>query len=300
MAFQANKSMTSSRAKGVRPLVAIAAGSLLAATVGLVLVALPSRRIARARLPTAAQEHLVGIAVQNPTAAPPAPARFVPPPSPAPASAVALVAAQPARPTPAPPPPAQGTPALPALAPPPPTPARDPLAPTAAELAAASLKIDPGGEYPVKGLPATNPILAFDPNLWTALRKQQNRIPYLTYAEPVRACAKAFVLRQGYQTWSLGGIANVRMTVANRVVRFDAVNIIDWPPSGNPDRPPDQEFLDCFGVATKRLRIACRDCKDGSVELKMKLIARTYDAQGELDNTVDPAIADSDFSVVAP
>jgi hypothetical protein len=172
-------------------------------------------------------------------------------------------------------------------------------APSAAALAEASRLVDPNGEYVVKGLPGARPIIAFDPNLWTALRHDDRyRIAYLTYAEPVRTCAKAFVLRQG-QSWSLGGIANLRMSVAKGVVRFEAVDIVDWPPSGNPDRPPDQEFLDCYAAATKRLRIACPRCKDGTVELKMKLTARSYDAAGEtLHNTVDPAIADSDFWVV--
>jgi hypothetical protein len=288
MAFQANKSMTSRTSKGVRPLVAMAAACLLVASAGLVLVVLRWRRptlqasastAERALpLPSERAESLGALAVPGAPPAPaPAGAPFVPPPPP-PAEPAATSAPE----------------SVPA------PPVGDGGAPSAAALAAAAALVDPSGEYTVKGLPGARPIIAFDPNLWAALRKDRNRVAYLTYAAPVRACARAFVLRHRHPSWILGGIANVRMAIARGVISFDAVHIVDWAPSGNPDRPPDQEFLDCYAAATRGLRIACPDCKEGSVETKMKLTPRDYDSAGEtLKNSVDPAIADSDFSVAS-
>jgi hypothetical protein len=264
----------------------MATACLLVASVCLVMVVLRSRRPTRQPsastaegplpLPTEKGETLAAITVPGAPPAP-APAPFVAPPPP-PAESAATSASDSA---PAPP-------------------VGDGGAPSAAALAAAAALVDPSGEYFVKGLPGARPIIAFDPNLWTALRKDRNRIAYLTYAAPVRACASAFVLRHRYPSWILGGIANVRMAIARGVISFDAVHIVDWAPSGNPDRPPDQEFLDCYAAATNRLRIACADCKEGSVETKMKLTPRIYDSAGEsLQNSVDPVTADSDFSVAS-
>jgi hypothetical protein len=269
------------RRGGVPTLVVLAVGAFLLACAGLASLLMPrSRPRAASEGQPRALERVAAVAEE------------VADEPPAPVVAAALVDAAPAAVaavTPPPPPPA----------PQPPAPPPDSGAPTAAELAAAAALVDPNGEYHVKGLPGARPIIAFDPDLWTALRRDRHRLLYLAYAEPVRDCAKAFVLRQGHNGWLLGGIARVRIAVTNGVARFDTVALTDFAPSGNPDRPPDQEFLDCYAAATRRLRIRCPDCKDGSVELPMKVGSRYYDAAGEtLRNEVDPDIADSDFWVV--
>jgi hypothetical protein len=152
----------------------------------------------------------------------------------------------------------------------------------------------------VKGFSGAPTIRAFDPRLWNVVRGDRFRLAYLSYAEPVRACARAFVLRHRYDGWVLGGLSRITMTIAEEVGRFDAVEITNFDVTGFGDRPPDDAFLACFSAATKRLRIDCAGCRTGTLSFNWKLTPRSYDAAGEtLHNAVDPVIADSAFHVVA-
>ena len=166
----------------------------------------------------------------------------------------------PSPPAPAPPPPAR------VVAVPAPAPAPEPTSP------AAPVEAAPSAEGAIRniGVPS-RAIVAFDPRLWDALRGGNNRMAYLSYAAPVRKCARDFMARHQYATWSFGGIARVRADIAGGVVRFGSVEITDFSPSGMPDRPPDQQFVECYARAIQSMSIRCPECKDGSIEFAWKL-----------------------------
>jgi hypothetical protein len=140
------------------------------------------------------------------------------------------------------------------------------------------------------------PIVAFDPRLWNALRRDKNRLGYLSYAGPVRACARAFMQRHQYRTWTFGGLAQVRTQVSAGVVRFESVEITNFDITGNSDRSPDREFIDCYQRSVNAMTIRCPECKDGALEFPWKLRTWDYLEEEGLHAEPDPA-TDERFSI---
>jgi hypothetical protein len=181
---------------------------------------------------------------------------------------------------PAPAPLAQESPAaappIPKFTPPPAAPAPDEPAPASGtETTAVAEPPDAGRPdvgFPRVRVERARPILqAFDPKLYEVLRLQKNRLAYLSLARPVRDCIRAFMSRRRYSEWNFGGVARLRAQVAGEVVSFPSIEITYPGLAGMPDRPPDDQFLDCYQRAVQTLRVKCPGCREGEVEFSWKL-----------------------------
>jgi hypothetical protein len=170
--------------------------------------------------------------------------------------------------------PAAEAPGIPKFTPPPAAP--DPAPAPAAEGATASAEAPDAGRpdvgFPVVRVERARPIIqAFDPKLYAVLRGQKNRMAYLSLARPVRDCIRTFMSRRRYSEWNFGGVARLRAQVADGVVSFPSVEISHPGLAGMPERPPDDQFLDCYQRAVQTLRVKCPGCREGELEFSWKL-----------------------------